>query len=410
MKDKTVKAKRLGIAIVAVPLAALLLFTACAPRPPMEEGKVVQISVIAPLTGGAAATTQVGLRNIRDYFRYFDELGIPGLSLPPGVTIELIWADCAGEVTGGISAYNRFVERDAVLLNVWWPLTMETLKPRLEKDEVPATTMAVTDPMIYPPGWIYGFYPTESERFAVLCDWIMENWQEERPPRVGLIGPDLAWGRAAEVMGTAYARSIGIETLPMEFVPVVSLDSSVQLLRLADGGADFVYITTFWSSALPIMRDAERLGLTGKIRFGGYENSQAIALIETLGPAAEGYFAARAYPWYKEVPFATDMFMRYEGKIDTEGDIAMVLACLSIWIEAIRRAIDNVGYENLDGRAVKEALDSIKDFDPHGMGKPITYTPEDRRGSATIRIYEVQGGDVVPVADWREAPMLIPQG
>jgi branched-chain amino acid transport system substrate-binding protein len=405
-----VKGKGPGV-ILAVGLAALLLFTACAPGPPIEERKVVEIGMIAPLTGGAASTMQVAVKQWDNYFRNFEEKGVSGLSFPPGVAIKPIWLDDGGELARGISVYNRLLERGVPMVVLGWISTIEALKPRFEKHQVPAIALAVTDVMMYPPGWIYGFYPTESEKFAVLCDWIMENWQEERPPTVGLIGPDLAWGRACEVTGTAYARSIGVETLPMEFVPVVSLDSSVQLLRLADGGADFIYITTFWSSTLPIMRDAERLGLLDRIRFGGYENSQAIELIETLGPAAEGYFAARAYPWYKEVPAMADMFVSPDGRVDAiTADGAMSLALIPTAIEAIRRAVEEVGYENLDGRAVKEALDSIKDFDPHGMGKPITYTPEDHRGSATVRIYEVQGGEAVSVTDWREAPMLVPEG
>jgi hypothetical protein len=40
-----------------------------------------------------------------------------------------------------------------------------------------------------------------------------------------------------------------------------------------------------------------------------------------------------------------------------------------------------VGYENLDGHTVKEALYSIKHFDPHGTGKKVTYTLEDNRGT-----------------------------
>jgi ABC-type branched-subunit amino acid transport system substrate-binding protein len=78
-------------------------------------------------------------------------------------------------------------------------------------------------------------------------------------------------------------------------------------------------------------------------------------------------------------------------------------------IEAIRIAIEEVGYENLDGSAVKEAMYGIKDFDPFGI-KEITYTPEDHRGSATVRMYQVQGGEVVPVTDWRDGPMLVPEG
>jgi ABC-type branched-subunit amino acid transport system substrate-binding protein len=400
-------AKEKGLRTILVAgLTALLLLTACAPAPPTEEKKVVEIGMIVPLTGPGASAAQIGWRNMTDYLRYFEEVGIPGVSIQPGVTIKLTWADDALEVPRAISAYNRFVERGVVFLYIFNPPAAEALKSRCEKDEVPAITLAVTEDMMYPPGWIYAYKPTDAEHFAVVADWIMENWQEERPPQVALMGPDVAWGRATEVWGAKYAESIGIEMLPMEFVPTVPLDTSPQLLRLSERGADYVYITSIWAIALPILRDAERLGLTNKIRFGGVENSQAIALIETLGPAAEGYFAPRAAPWYKEVPFLIDMFTRYRGgKIDTAGDAASTLLFVPVMIEAIRRAIDNVGYENLDGRAVKEALDSIKDFDPHGI-KKITYTPEDHRGSTTVRIYQVQGGEVVPVSDWREAPML----
>ena len=106
-----------------------------------------------------------------------------------------------------------------------------------------------------------------------------------------------------------------------------------------------------------------------------------------------------------------DMFVSRDGGLEAiSADGAMSLSLIPTVIEAMRRAVEEVGYENLDGRAVKEAMDSIKDFDPHGIGKTITYTPEDHRGSATVRIYEVRGGEAVSVTDWREAPMLAPEG
>ena len=406
MNGKIVPKKGLWI-ILVLGLVAVLLLAACA-MPDAGEKKVVEIGLIGPITGAASGPSQYGLRNTIDYLRYFEEVGIPGLSLPPGVTIKLIWADDTMEIPKSISAYQRFVERGVVFLYIYNPTSAEVLKPRCEKDEIPAISMAATETMMYPPGWIYAFYPTEPERFAVLADWIMGNWDEERPPRVVFMGTDTPYGRAAEVQGIKYGESIGMEMLPMEIVPIMPLDTSPQLLRLVERGVDFIYISSMWITVVPVMKDAERLGLTGKIRFGGYENSQAISLLEALGPTAEGYFAARGAPWYEEVPFLTDMYMRYRGEIDTQGDGASTLLSTPVAIEAIRRAIEEVGYENLDGRAVKEALDTIKDFDPHGMGKGITYTPEDHRGYASVKIYEVQGGEVVPITDWREAPMLVP--
>jgi len=61
-----------------------------------------------------------------------------------------------------------------------------------------------------------------------------------------------------------------------------------------------------------------------------------------------------------------------------------------------------------DEAYVKMAERNMKDFAPYGIG-PITYTPEDHRGSNLVRIYQVEGGNMVPVSAWREAPMLVPQ-
>jgi hypothetical protein len=49
----------------------------------------------------------------------------------------------------------------------------------------------------------------------------------------------------------------------------------------------------------------------------------------------------------------------------------------------------------------------MKDFDCHGIRR-ITYTPEDHSGWNKARIYRVQDGDVVPISDWLEAPMVTP--
>ena len=409
MKLRLVKQRTALTAVLAVALVVVLLFTACAPAPPSEGEKVVKIGMIAPLTGAPASAIHIAWRNIIDYLSYFEEVGVPGLELPPGVTIELVWGDSAFEVPRAISIYERMREQGVVLFYAPSPVEGAGLKSRTDRDGVVNFVMSIDEGMMYPPSSIFSVYPTDSEGFSVACDWIMENWQEERPPRVAIMGTDSPSGHAPEVMGTAYARSIGIEMLPFETVPYMPLDSSPQLLRVHERGADFVYIQAIWTTATAVMRDAERLGLADEIRFGGFENSQSIAMLG-LGAAAEGYWSPRRAPWYKEVPVLFDILREVDGKLDTGGDGACTLAFMTAWIKAVSIAIEKVGYENLDGRAVKEGMYSIKDFDPHGTGKKVTYTPEDHRGSTSIRIYEVRGGDVVPVTDWRQAPMLVPEG
>lgn len=68
-----------------------------------------------------------------------------------------------------------------------------------------------------------------------------------------------------------------------------------------------------------------------------------------------------------------------------------------------------MGFKSLDGTAVKQALDSIKGFDINGL-ETITYnSPDDHGGSRKVAVYQVRGGDFVRVADFQDAPVLMPE-
>ena len=400
-----VKSRRIMV-ILAIGLIALLLVTACAPSPSPGKEKVLELGLMAGLTGPASAASQYVLRGMEEHIWYYnEEEGIPG------VTVNLLWADTGHFLAQGLTTYNKWIEHGVPL---WICVLMDeaiTIKPLAERDKTPFLTVAISEEVIYPTGWAYSIYCTDAERFAVWCDWIVANWKEDRPPKVVMMGPDMLYGRSAEVQGTKYAESLGIEMLPMEFVPFVPLDTTTQLLRLSEREVDFVYITSVWTTAVPILRDAERLGLIGEIQFGGYENTQSTAIL-ALGSSVEGYTVPRVsyfslHETNPGVKFMRDLQMKYRGRIDVGGDECNPLRVSSVACEALKRAVEEVGYENVDGVAVKRALDSIKDFDPYGVG-PVTYTPEDHRGSNRVMVAQVQNGQVVYLTDWQDAPMLVP--
>lgn len=57
-------------------------------------------------------------------------------------------------------------------------------------------------------------------------------------------------------------------------------------------------------------------------------------------------------------------------------------------VEAMGRAVDTAGYENLDGEAVKEACETIRDFEPMGSGIRYTWTTDDHRGIQGVMWYQ----------------------
>jgi len=118
-----------------------------------------------------------------------------------------------------------------------------------------------------------------------------------------------------------------------------------------------------------ISRDAERLGFLDKFQFAGHSSAMGDRTVRLAGSSAtEGFLTSMVYPWFSEtevpgIKLMIDNMMNYHGKVSRDGEYYFGWVSAAVICEAIKRAIENVRYENLDGRAVKEALDCMKDFD-----------------------------------------------
>ena len=164
--------------ISAIILISLLLVTACGPGTTVPGGEqVVELGILTPATGPVSGGEQISLTSHLDYVNYFNEM------MPiPGVTIAARWIDVDAQLSLGISAYRRFVERGVPVLSSNDLELTETLAATgvLEKDQTILITSSTVEPLVYPvKPWIYGCAPTWGEEFAVLADYIMENWKED---------------------------------------------------------------------------------------------------------------------------------------------------------------------------------------------------------------------------------------
>ena len=403
-----VKGKRLGT-ILALGLAAMLLFTACAPGPtvPAEEKKVVRIGTINSLTGGGASSDQLSLMGFQDYVRYFnEEEGIPGW------TIDVAWSDGSRKPDTFLSAYRRHLDAGISVMysNAEW---LNGHQSTLAKDKVVMFTNNADQALFYPPGWLFTSFPTWTEQFAAWADYVMDNWEEERAPRVAILGADRPFCQHIVPEATKYAESIGIEMLPTVITPALPLDTTTQLLRLKDEGADFVYIQWITVVTLPVLLDAERLELLDQIQFGGNAFSAGEKVFEKAKAASEGFLMEKTEPGFGEtdlpgIKLVLDNQMKYRGETIREPEYLANWLLAAVACEAVRRTGEQVGCENIDGPAVKEIAQSIKDFDVYGL-KTFTYTPDSHSGSRVVAIYQVRDGKLIRVTDWTEAPVIVPQ-
>jgi branched-chain amino acid transport system substrate-binding protein len=396
-----------GVAVLAA-LAVVLVLTACAPATDIEE-RAVEFTSILPITGAAGAEVQVTHLGCSDYVSYFNEE-----EAIPGVRIKYTWSDTGRQLFLFLSQYEKACDRGVPVMFTLEADGLRVLNDRFAKDEIVALADGGGfEDVMYSPGWRYCQGPSTAEQFALVADHLMENWNEPRPPRLAFVVVDIEWGREVLVEGTKYAQSLGFEILPTEIVGVVILDATTQLVRLREEKADIVYLQALPSSGTgPILRDAERLGLLSEMQFIGTETGMGDKLIGMTGTASEGFLMAMITPWFEEtevpgVRLMLDSQMKYRGKVEREigyrnGFVVAAVAC-----EAIKQAVDNVGYENVDGAAIKEALDNMEDFDVHGLAS-ITYKdrPFDHRGITQAAVHQVQDGKIVRLSDWQELAKL----
>jgi branched-chain amino acid transport system substrate-binding protein len=400
--------KTAGITVLAAMLGMLLMFAACVSGPSAQGERWVEIGDIAPLTGATAGPEQINLEGWQDYVRYFNEQhGIPG------VAIKLSWIDTSLDAARFLSAYQAFVERGVPIIYSDNSLCLYAVQRRLPVDQMPVFTATATATLIYPPGWVYCPSPTFGEVSTAVLDYFVENWTEERRPKVTYFGLDGYVGRGAAEEVTRYAESLGIDLLPFEPAPYVVIDATPQLLRIKERGTDLAMLHGIVPTVAPILRDAARLGLLGEMQFAGLEFTMGDTLLNMAGFATEGYLAPRTTPWFDEtevsgIALIRQTQQRYHGKTRSDPEYMSGWLSAAVVCEAIRRAIEDVGYENLDGVATKMALDAMEDFDVDGIAR-ISYPPEQRRGSRVAAVYQIIDGKVVRVSQWRETPILVPQ-
>jgi len=98
--------------------------------------------------------------------------------------------------------------------------------------------------------------------------------------------------------------------------------------------------------------------------------------------------------WHPEVESRSDHYL---------NGFAICLAA----VEGLRKAVDVVGYENLDGTAVQQAVETIRDYDP-GIGIGYTWTPDDHQGLHAMKWYErMEDGRLIPLTgEWDPVPAL----
>jgi branched-chain amino acid transport system substrate-binding protein len=422
----------LALLLVALPPLAAACGDGEEGKTPAAEEKEITIGGTHILTGAPASSTGPGFQSFMELIRYINEVegGIDGIK------IKYVWADDKYDPATAAIAYKRMRDRHHPVM--WWTMSTDhvaaSAKKMFERDRTPVMLYtAYVQDLFSPTGvfFSYGFNPANI--FTGLVRWILQDWEVSGGtgrPKLGYLHWDMPFGTTPLDAGAdRWAQEHGVDVVSRTYAPM-PLDLRPPLLGLKDAGVDYVYLVGVTADNTALIRDARAAGLWDEMKFIIAATSDPYShVLPLVGEDAEGlYQVASNEPWTAGPEVARALrvgaeIREWAGHSPSRMDIATTVATKQILTAAVRRAAADVGYENLNGEAMYNALLNVGPIDTHGGFNLVGWGPGRRIAQSGIVMLQYRkmapGSEIPPdgimmetvaVSDWIETTNIFEGG
>lgn len=362
------------------------------------DGEPIKIGIIADLTG---ATGDVGTPYNKGMLAYIDHINAEGGI--EGHPIEANSNDYAYEVPQAEDLYRQYVNDGVVAIQGWGTGDTEALHKRVASDELPfmsgSFAESLTDPNEAPFNFVVA--PTYSDQMRVALNWINEDSGGDA--EVAVFHHDSPFGQAPVADGQAWVEEKGYGLGYKAYAMPGGQQNYVGLLNQAKSqGAKYIVIQNVASPAALVAKDIKDQGLDMKIVCLNWCANELF--ITTAGAdAAEGHMLVQPFAPLNVGKPGHDVINDY---IEEKGINAAEVGTswvqgwyvMHVMAEGMRQAIAD-GAEDLDGAAIREALETMGGIDTGGVvgSGVVEFSADSHRGSTGTGIYTAQGGEMVEV-------------
>lgn len=206
---------------------------------------------------------------------------------------------------------------------------------------------------------------------------------------------DGSGGKAAVVYENdqVAAKNLFVSTLEAGGADVVATEQSVPrqsdfgatIQKLKSAGAEFVFLSIPPVDAIKISTQAQGEGYHPTWLGGGtYWNYNMV--LESAGNALDGAYSLS--PWPTIDSAAADEYKQVYRRYRPDKDPDDVGLIMWGWAQLVRAVLDGAG-SDLSRASVVQSLQNVQFAAPYWT--PITYTPEDHRGSDSVVVFRADG-------------------
>jgi len=405
MRRTIMKKKIIGTVILVLALLTLLpLVGGCGEAKPPAESEI-RIGLMGGLTGPAPASVAAQFEEWEHMFKYINEVegGIDG--------VKISWRiiDNKGTPDGAIVAYKEMRDSfDPLIYIAIEDYIYVGIKDMIAEDQsVILTTSAISSQSFVPPGWIFSVSLPQADGFAGYTKWILETWEGPGQPKIGVLYWDLPSGllwKAAE----GWVSNQGVEIVPVQYT-ITTMDLQPQFMQFRDAEVDYIWMQDISANAPLAIRDFLGLGLAGKIQLAFCEYTEAHVLLPVVGEAAEGFYEIHGESAYSDGSDAAKAYSeiwKWATGEDKWSDNRLGMTIKAVITAAIEQAVADVGWENMDGLAIYNALNKLNNIDTGGNTQDFGYGPDKRVGVSTMKMKQYTKTGTVSVSDWITIPRI----
>jgi branched-chain amino acid transport system substrate-binding protein len=386
------------LCFVVVICGSLIRGIAGAEEPGVTKDKII-IGTISPLTGSLAMVGIPIADAVKDYFSLINEQG--GIH---GRKIEVLREDDKYEPPQAIASLKKLIDRDKIFAcasTSGTPITA-AVTPTVEKEKLPSMAGNPAYGIFFPkpPKYLFAWGPVYADQVIFNIEYILFTLKA-KDPKLAFFYQDDDFGQDGYKGFKAAVEKYKLKVVATEKYSRGAIDISSQVLNIKKANPDFLIITAIPSHAIMLLKEAKNQGLTIPIFSCG--NSALGEVIKVAGDAANIYHCAEwtALPNETNVPGMAKLIQNRDKRnpADKVPSKYYLLSYVNAMIlgEGIKRAGKDLTREKL-----RDALESMKDFNTDGLTGPISFSPDNHCPATAMRVIKANSktGYYEPITDW----------
>ena len=383
----------------AVLIAAMMLLNAsmatAAGRGVTDD--TIKLGLVLVKTGPVAALGLPNGQGMVDYMKYVNDQG--GIN---GRKVEIVWEDDQFQAPKSVAAVKKLMTRDEVLTIITTGGTTQTIAnmgniKRYKITNIPnALAVEFYEPLN---PYIFAMGATYEAQYKCIVDYIHDDLGV-KDPRIGVVYTRKEYGKVGLAAIQARAKKYDIPIVAELVMPTGAVDASSQVLALQKAEANIVITCDVLPPVISFIKTTQKYDYAPVIF--GFNWATDDMIVKACGEGAKNYIGVNFVGGWSDDSPGLNQVREIAKKYGSEPGLTSLyvngVGVARLFAEAMKRA-----GENLNPDTLKEAMETLTDYETGGVFPPVTYTPQSHAPSEKVKFFkaDVPNKRLITITDWR---------